>query len=63
MGPDQPHDDLGDSATEPAEFLRRAVFCERFAATLTDRAERAHLLDLATRWRRLAEEAKERQGR
>jgi len=44
MGPDQPHDDLGDSATEPAEFLRRAVFCERFAATLTDRAERAHLL-------------------
>jgi hypothetical protein len=40
--------------------MRRAVFCESFAATLLDPLQRAEFEALAERWRELAREAKMR---
>jgi hypothetical protein len=60
---DHKDDESGESAGVPpdsAEFLRRAVFCESFAATLLDPVQRAEFEALAGRWRELAREAKSR---
>lgn len=43
------------------EFMRRARFCTEFAATLTDLGEKASFLEMAARWRQLAEQAKARE--
>jgi hypothetical protein len=43
------------------EFSRRATFCLTFAVTISDPGYRAALLDMAERWRQLAEQAKQRE--
>jgi hypothetical protein len=60
---DRKDDEAHESAEVPpdsAEFLRRAVLCESFAATLLDPLQRAEFEALAERWRALAREAKAR---
>lgn len=49
--------------SEFEEFSRRAAFCLTFAATIADPGYKAALLDMAERWRQLAEEAKQRETR
>lgn len=46
---------------EHDEFMRRAKFCVEFAATFTDPEFRALFLQMAARWRQLAEEVKRRE--
>jgi hypothetical protein len=43
--------------TKPAKFRARAGECEREAKRASDPKLKAQFEDLATRWRRLAEEA------
>lgn len=60
---DRKDDEAHESAGLPpdgAEFTRRAMFCESFAATLLDPLQRAEFEGLAERWRQLAREAKMR---
>lgn len=40
----------------PADYRERAAECERLAETAVDEANRKILLDLAARWRALANE-------
>jgi hypothetical protein len=46
---------------EHDEFMRRAKFCVDFAATLPESGMKASLLEMAARWRRLADEAMARE--
>jgi hypothetical protein len=54
-------DDRSAAELEHDEFMRRAKFCIDFAVTLSDPGIKASLLDMAARWRQLAEEAKARE--
>jgi hypothetical protein len=56
---DEAHESSG-VPPDSAEFLRRAAFCDSFAATLLDPLQRAEFEALAERWRELAREAKRR---
>jgi hypothetical protein len=45
---------------EHDEFMRRAKFCVDYAATFNEPEAKASLLEMAARWRQLAEIAKAR---
>jgi hypothetical protein len=56
MALDRKDDEAHEGAGVPpdsAKFLRRAVFCESFAATLLDPIQRAEFEALAHRWQDL----------
>jgi hypothetical protein len=42
------------------DLMSRAKFCADYAATLNDAGVKASLLDMAAKWRQLAEEVKTR---
>ena len=54
--------DLLPNLEDPQECLRRADVCERMASSKTVGKERAMLLELAERWRGMAEELQTRFG-
>jgi hypothetical protein len=52
--------DKNSAELEHDEFMRRAKFCVEFAETLADSEIRTLFLQMAARWKQLADEAKTR---
>jgi hypothetical protein len=45
---------------EREEYLRRASFCRAYAETLTDPGQKAAVLKMAEKWKRLADDIEAR---